>query len=203
MRRAAITHRFGLNWGNAMGRSGQRLNGVRAILAVGAVWLAMAVPLPSHAARVDDQAILSALVEANRFDIEMAAIAEKKALHKDVKALAEMILQDHAAIDLQAQALRSTLGWKEVSPGAAKVKFDRQKLLAGLKTAPFTQFDDVYLDGEDVFSRRFVLTLKTKWIPGAKQPQFKQWLMKLQGRLDAHLDHIKRLHSSAGSRAAH
>ena len=53
----------------------------------------------------DDRTIMAAFIQDNQFDVDMATIAIKRSVRKDVKGLAEMIVHDHAQIGLRAKAL--------------------------------------------------------------------------------------------------
>lgn len=112
--------------------------------------------------QADDRTIMTAFIQDNQFDVDMATIAIKRSVRKDVKDLAEMIVHDHAQIGLRAKALQATLGWKQASQGPAAILLTREQVLAELQASTPHDFDDIYLQHERDFSKGFVHAMKTQ-----------------------------------------
>jgi predicted outer membrane protein len=141
----------------------------------------------------DDQAIMAAFIQDNQFDVDMATIAIKRSVRKDVKDLAEMIVHDHAQIGHRAKALQATLGWNQASQGPAAILPTREKGLAELQASTPHDFDDLYLQHERDFSNGFVHVMKTQWLPTAQHPQFKAFLTDVTKQLDEHMAHMSHI----------
>lgn len=141
----------------------------------------------------DDRTIMAAFIQDNQFDVDMATIAIKRSVRKDVKDLAEMIVHDHAQIGLSAKALQATLGWKPASLGPEAILPIRQKVLAELQASRPHDFDDLYLQHERDFSKDFVHAMKTQWLPTAQHRQLKAFLKGVTKRLDEHMAHMSHI----------
>lgn len=141
----------------------------------------------------DDRAIMAAFIQDNQFDVDMATIAIKRGIRKDVKELAEMIVHDHAQIGLRAKAIQATLGWKPASLGPEAILPIREKVLAELQASTPHDFDDLYLQHERDFSKGFVHAMETQWLPTAQHPQFKAFLKGVTKQLDEHMAHMSHI----------
>ncbi|MDP3595503.1 MAG: DUF4142 domain-containing protein [Nitrospirota bacterium] len=176
-----------------------RLRALVLLLTLGAIGIA---PAGGHGApsafEAGDQAIMAAFIQTNQFDVDMATLAIRKAARTDVKELAEMIVHDHADIGHQAEALQTTLGWTQAAAVSVPRRQADDKALAELQVAMPHGFDDRYLHHEEAFSLEFVQTLKTQWLPAAKQPQLKKFLSDVAKQLDEHMAHMN--HVSRASR---
>ena len=143
--------------------------------------------------QADDRTIMTAFIQDNQFDVDMATIAIKRSIRKDVKDLAEMIVHDHAQIGQRAKALQATLGWKQTPQGPAAILPVREKVLEELQASAPHDFDDLYLQHERDFSKGFVHTMKTQWFPTAQHPQFKAFLTGVTKQLDEHMAHMSHI----------
>lgn len=144
----------------------------------------------------DDRTIMAAFIQDNQFDVDMATIAIKRSVRKDVKGLAEMIVHDHAQIGLRAKTLQATLGWKQAFQGPAAILLTREKVLAELQASTPHDFDDLYLQHERAFSKSFVYAMKTQWLPTSQHPQFKAFLAGVTKQLDEHMAHMSHIGST-------
>lgn len=148
----------------------------------------------------DDRANMVVFIQDNQFDVDMATMAIRRSARKDVKELAEMIVQDHVQIGHRAKALQSTLGWKQASQGSVAILPARERVLAELQACTPQDFDDLYLKHERDFSQGFVHAMKTQWIPAARHPQFKAFLRDVAKQLDEHMAHMSH---TGGTQAPH
>ena len=141
----------------------------------------------------DDRTIMAAFIQDNQFDVDMATIAIKKSVRKDIKDLAGMIVHDHEQIGLRAEALQATLGWKQASQGPAAFLSTREKVRVELQASTPDDFDDLYLQRERDFSKGFVHAMKTQWLPTAQHPQLKAFLTDVTKQLDEHMAHLSHI----------
>lgn len=138
----------------------------------------------------NERASLSAFIQYNQFDVDMARIAIRKSVRKDVKGLAEMIVHDHTKLGRKATALQTTLGWTQTSQERMAILLARQHVLADLRSSTPSDFDELYLHYERDFSKDFVQAMKTQWLPSAQHPQFKAFLREVAKQLDEHMAHM-------------
>jgi predicted outer membrane protein len=143
--------------------------------------------------QADDRSILTAFLQDNQFDVEMATLAVKRSASKQVKDLAEMIVHDHTQIGQRAEALQTALGWKQALQGSAAVPPARERVLAALQVTAPHDFDDRYLQHEREFSKGFVHMVKTQWLPTAQHPQLKVFLTDVLKQLDEHMAHMSHI----------
>lgn len=153
--------------------------------------------------QADDMTNMAVFIQDNQFDVDMATIAIKRSVRKDVNDLAKMIAKDHTQIGNRAKALQTTLGWKQVSQGATAILRAREKVLAELQASNPHDFDDLYLQHERDFSKGFVQAMKTQWLPTAQHPQFKAFLRDVAKQLDEHMAHMSHIGGAPDSHDLH
>lgn len=173
-------------------------------LTVGAICTASSVSSGESSTMViNDQAIMAEFIQANQFDIELATVAIKKGAGKGVKELAEMILHDHASFGRQAEALQATLGWTQGAVVSAPRPWADEQALENLRVATSQDFDGLYLHHEQLFSEDFVRRMKAQWLPAAKHPQLKSFLVDVSKQLDEHMAHVNHVGGSPGTHGPH
>jgi len=148
---------------------------------------------------VNDAQIASIVVTANQVDIDAGKLATSKATNDDVKAFARLMVTDHTGVNKAATDLAAKL---ELTPQdnatSQSLKADGEKNIAHLKTLEGAAFDKAYIDHEVAYHQQVIDALDKTLIPGATNAELKALLVKVRPAFVAHLEHAKRLQSSAG-----
>jgi putative membrane protein len=156
--------------------------------------LATAGVASAQSAKPTDPQIAHIAYTAGQIDIDNAKLALKKSRNKEVRAFAENMLKDHAAVNKQALALvkklKVTPEDNPTSQALAKgAKAERAKL-AKLKGRAFNK---AYIDNEVAYHKTVDNALETTLIPSAQNAELKSLLetgLKIfQGHL-AHAEHV-------------
>jgi putative membrane protein len=160
----------------------------------------LVVPAVSASAQgVTDAQIAAIVVAANQVDIDAGTLAASKATNPDVKAFGRQMVTDHTGVNKQATALVTKL--KVVPEANATSRSlttggkDNIKQLRGLKGAAF---DKAYVDHEIVYHQQVLDAVDKTLIPGARNEELKELLVKVRPAFVAHLAHAKQLQSSIG-----
>ena len=169
-------------------------------------WLvlaAAATELPAQAPAPDlsDPEVAHVAVTANTIDIELARFALTKIAKAEVKAFANTMITDHAAVNAQAGALAGRLG---VTPRDNAVS---QSLLAGAAAARAAlakldgaAFDRAYVDREVTYHQAVLDALDGLLIPTTGNAELKKLLVDVRPAIAAHLAHAKSLQGTLAAR---
>ncbi len=136
-----------------------------------------AAPPAEQAAALSDAGIAHIAYTAGQLDIEAANQALAKSTNPEVRAFAELMARDHAAVNEQAVALVTRLGvTPEANPTStalaaqAKAAHDRLAALEG------EAFDRAYVANEVAYHRTVNEALRSTLIPGAGNSELKTLL---------------------------
>lgn len=166
-----------------------------------AIIIAGALSLPGAivaAQGVSDAQIASIVVTANQVDIDAGKLAASRATSSQVKAFAQLMVTDHTAVNKSATELVTKLKvTPQDNPTSQSLKTEGDKNLAHLKTLSGAAFDKAYVDHEVVYHQQVIDALDKTLIPDATNSELKALLVKVRPAFVAHLDHAKRLQTSA------
>jgi putative membrane protein len=148
----------------------------------------------AQAAKPTDPQIAHIAYTAGVIDIAAAKLALKKSKNHDVRAFAEEMARDHAAVNKQALALVKKLGVtpednatsKALSAGAAT----EAKTLEALSGAAF---DKAYVANEVAYHKTVNGALKDTLIPDAQNGELKSLLQTGLKLFEAHQEHAEHL----------
>ena len=146
-----------------------------------------------------DPQIAAIVVTANQVDIDAGNLAKGKALSKDVRSFAQLMVTDHTGVNKAATDLVQKLKVKpETSATAESLKKGGDDHLAKLKTLSGAAFDRAYVDQEVAYHQAVIDALDKTLIPGATNAELKALLVKVRPAFVAHLDHAKHLQAQLG-----
>jgi putative membrane protein len=149
---------------------------------------------------VNDAQIASIVVTANQVDIDAGKLAASRSANREVKAFAQLMVTDHTGVNKSATDLVAKLKVSpEDNPTSQSLKSDGAKNLAHLKTLKGAAFDKAYVDHEVAYHQQVIDALDKTLIPGAANSELKALLVKVRPAFVAHLEHAKRLQSSAAN----
>ena len=147
-----------------------------------------------------DAQIAHVAYTAGQIDIEAANLAIEKSTSPEVKAFAQTMVRDHAAVNRQALALVHKLG---VTPEdnatsralseAAAAALAKQRALAG------GAFDKAYVGNEAAYHAQVNGALRDALIPGAKNGELKALLEDGLALFSAHQAHAEALDAELAS----
>ena len=151
-------------------------------------------PAASPAPAINDPQIAHIAYTAGEIDITAAKQALKKSSNKDVRAFAEEMARDHAAVNVQALALVKKLGVtpqdNPTSQSLSKHAAAEIKKLAALKG---NAFDKAYVDNEVAYHQAVNGALSDTLIPSAQNAELKSLLetgLKLFQSHQMHAEHL-------------
>jgi putative membrane protein len=121
--------------------------------------------------------------------IDQARIAYSKASNKKVKALAQMMLADHAQLETAERTLYVELGLSpEDSPLATELGVQSGRALFDLRDAGNGSADRVYVDEQLAWLQKLEVALDEELIPSAREPRLKQLLGTFKERVSVELE---------------
>lgn len=166
----------------------------RTLLLAGALALAPLAAATAHDAGPTDAQIAHIAYTAGQLDIDAARQALDKSTNPEVRAFAELMARDHAAVNEQAVALVTRLGVApEANPTstalteAAAATHDRLQALNG------AAFDAAYVANEVAFHQTVNTALSGTLIPEADNAELKALLetgLSLFQSHQAHAEHL-------------
>jgi putative membrane protein len=173
-----------------------RLFAVLAVSAALSMTSAFAEEAATAAAGPTDPEIAHIVVTANQIDVEAGKLAKARTKSPEVKAFAQQMITDHAAVNQQASALAKKLKVvpKENSTSES-LKKGAAENVAKLKTLKGKDFDKEYVDHEVAYHQAVLDAIDQTLIPNAKNAELKDLIEKVRPAINAHLEHAKSLQS--------
>lgn len=155
----------------------------------------------AFAQAVNDAQIASIVVTANTVDIDAGRLAAMRATNAEIKKFGQLMVTDHTGVNKSATALAAKLGvTPEDNPTSQSLKTEGEKNVAHLKTLKGAAFDKAYVDHEVTYHQQVIDALDKTLIPGATNAELKALLVKVRPAFVAHLEHAKRLQTTASGR---
>lgn len=167
---------------------------LKSLVFAGALALAPLAAAQAQSAGPSDPQIAHIAYTAGQLDIEAADQALAKSTNAEVRAFAETMKRDHAAVNEQALAL---VGRLKVTPEAnptstaltQSAATERQKLSALSGMA----FDKAYIDNEVAYHRTVNEALRGTLIPSADNAELKALLERGLALFQEHQAHAEQL----------
>ena len=143
---------------------------------------------------VTDAQIASIVVTANQIDIEAGKVAVARSTNAAVKALAQLMVDDHAGVNKAAVELVTRLKvTPQDNPTSQSLRTDAEKFATGVKSLAGAAFDKAYIDREVAYHQQVIDALDKTLIPGAANAELKALLVTVRPAFVAHLEHAKRV----------
>jgi putative membrane protein len=169
------------------------------ILALGIGSFATGYAQQAHAAApaaINDAQIAHIAYTAGQIDIAAAQQALQKSHNKDVRAFAEEMARDHAAVNQQALALVKKLGvTPENNPISESLSKNAATELEKLAPLDGSAFDKAYVDNEVAYHKAVNAALSNTLIPSAQNAELKSLLqtgLTLFQEHQMHAEHLAR-----------
>jgi putative membrane protein len=159
----------------------------------------MSLPGWAQSAGPTDPQIAAIVVTANQVDVDAGKLAESKTQSNVVKAFADRMVADHAAVNKAASDLVQKLGvTPEDNATSRSLQQGGDANLAKLKSLDNKRFDEAYIDHEVAYHEAVLDALDKTLIPSAHNEELKGLLVKVRPAFVAHLEHAKHLQSELG-----
>jgi putative membrane protein len=169
---------------------------MKTLIAVSALTL-LCSTAPVQAQNITDAQIASIVVTANQVDIDAGTLARTTSTSADVKKFAQLMIDDHTAVNKSAGELVTRLKvTPEDNPTSQSLKSGGDTNIAVLKTLKGASFDKAYIDHEVAYHQQVIEALDKTLIPGAKNPDLRALLVKVRPAFVAHFEHAKQLQST-------
>ena len=165
---------------------------VRLSAAIAAFYMLSGAGGAQAAAKPTDPQIAHIAYTAGQLDIEAAKQAISKSTNKDVRAFAEDMMRDHAAVNDKALALVKKLNVtpedNDTSRALTKQAAEKRAELSKLDGA---EFDKAYIANEVAYHKTVNGALATTLIPSASNPELKSLLQTGLKIFQGHQQHAE------------
>lgn len=148
-------------------------------------------------AQVSTDAFVTNAAMSDMYEIQAGEIAQKKGRSPEVKAFGKTMVADHTAMSNAMKPLVVAAG-KTAPPGLDE---RRKGLLDNLNAAPAADFDAVYLAQQEA-AHEEALNLMQGYAANGDDAGLKNAAAQAIPKIQAHLEHVKQLRSSAGAPAS-
>ena len=137
---------------------------------------------------LSDAEIIGIYSQVNSFDIETALLGEVMGQSEEVRALGEMVSNDHSGVRAGVHQLASELGIVPVLPPARiKAAMEHDKVIETLRAAGPDGFDEAYLTHEIAFHRSAIAAVEGLLLPEADAPELKAHFEAVLPAFEHHL----------------
>jgi putative membrane protein len=139
-----------------------------------------------------DANIAAIVVAANDVDIAAGKLAQQKAESAAVRALADMMITDHEAVNKAAVALVTKLKVTPVDTAFSnRLKATGKKTNLELDTKQGAEFDRAYTANEVAYHQAVIAAVDTVLLPAVNNPELKVLIEQVRPALQGHLDHAR------------
>lgn len=148
----------------------------------------------AHDAKFSDPQIAHVAYTAGQIDVDAAKLALAKTRNAEVRAFAELMARDHAAVNDKALALVKRLNVKPEANGtSASLTTQAKQTEKRLKKLSGAAFDRAYVANEVAYHRTVNQALSGALIPSANNSELKALLETGLALFTAHQTHAEHL----------
>lgn len=168
---------------------------IRKIGAIGAAMLlSMSAPALSHDTAINDAQIAHVAYTAGQIDVDAGHQALQRSHNREIRAFAQTMVRDHAAVNRQALALVQRLHvTPEANPTSAALTTQAADAHRRLATLRGAAFDRAYIQNEVAYHRVVNNALRATLIPSAHNADLKSLLEAGLALFSAHQEHAEQL----------
>jgi putative membrane protein len=139
-------------------------------------------------AQITDAEVAHIVKTANDGEIDAAKVAVKKTKNNDVKAFANMMINEHKENQKQAKSIEKKAKIKTKDNDISKeLKKTTKENIAEMKKLNGAEFDKAYMTNQVAMHERVLNDLETKLIPAAQNPELKSHLEATRTHVQSHL----------------
>lgn len=147
--------------------------------------------------QVSTDAFVTNAAIGNLYEIQAGEIAQRRGRSGEVKAFGKMMVSDHTTLSNEMKPLITAAG--KTAPTGLDER--RKGLIDNLNAASPAEFDAVYLSQQDA-AHSETLSLMQGYADNGDDAGLKAAAAKAVPKVQAHLDHVKRLHAAPAAPAA-
>ncbi|HEY1959300.1 MAG TPA: DUF4142 domain-containing protein [Polyangiaceae bacterium] len=144
-----------------------------------------------------DGQIVGFVDAVNKAEIEQAHVALQKAKDPQVKAYAQMMINQHGQAQQNMHRSLSSIT-PETTPQVSQLESDAQSKLSNLQQKTGSDFDRAYIDLQIQEHQQVLNTLDNQLLSAAHDSQLKQQLTGLRPELQHHLERAQAIQSHLG-----
>ena len=152
-----------------------------------------AAPRPRRQQSLDDPTALATFEDLITYDIETAGIAAKKAVHPDVRDVANSFVQGHQGLLKQTKDLAEKLNMTPTPPKKAPMARAHANALRKLNATTGEEFDRLFLANEVAYHDGAIKIFNATLEPAIKTPELKAAVKAAVPAFQAHLDASQKL----------
>lgn len=141
--------------------------------------------------QVSTDAFVTNAAISDSYEIQAGQIAQKKGQSAEVKAFGKTMVTDHTALANELKPLIAAAG--KTAPTGLDER--RKGLIDNLNAASPAEFDEVYLSQQEA-AHSEALTLMRGYADNGDDAGLKSAASKAVPKVQAHLDHVKRLRAA-------
>jgi putative membrane protein len=143
-----------------------------------------------------DEQIAEVIQTANAAEIEAAQLAKTKSAKNEVKGYAEHMISAHSENSKKLSDLQKK---NQMQPArnetAQKLSSDAKTQMMDLKKAKNQEFETAYMQSQVKMHQQLLNDLDQKFIPQAKNPEFKTFLQETRTHVQEHLTKAETIQS--------
>jgi putative membrane protein len=136
---------------------------------------------------LDDPTIVAIFDAANTWDIETAALAEKKGTTKEIRDFAAMLVHDHTMVRQQGRDLAKKLGVHPTPPKDFAMAKDHEAAMKTLEAAKGKEFDRAFLQHEVSFHKAVIDAVTGTLLPAIQNAELKDLVNRVAPAFNAHM----------------
>jgi putative membrane protein len=159
-----------------------------------AMLLSVSAPALAQDSAINDAQIAHVAYTAGQIDVDAGRQALERSSNADVRAFAETMVRDHAAVNVQALALVQRLHvTPEANPTSTALTNGAAAVHTRLAALQGAAFDRAYLENEVAYHRAVNGALRETLIPNARNAELKSLLESGLALFSAHQQHAEML----------
>lgn len=153
--------------------------------------LVLALVLVGNGARagetIDDATVFAIFDQANTMDIWTGRLGATRGDSDEVRALGQMVVSDHEAVQQMGRDVAKKLGVVATPPANDSSAQELAQTVAALQAKAGPEFDRAYLRHEMSFHQSVIDALKGNLLPAVKSEEFKALFRKVLPGFERHL----------------
>lgn len=159
-----------------------------------AMLLSVSAPALAQDSAINDAQIAHVAYTAGQIDVDAGRQALERSNNANVRAFAETMVRDHAAVNVQALALVQRLNvTPEANPTSTALTTGAAAAHNRLAALQGAAFDRAYLENEVAYHRAVNDALRETLIPNARNAELKSLLESGLALFSAHQEHAEML----------
>jgi putative membrane protein len=158
-------------------------------------------PVTTRFVRVPDANTVAIILMANNVDLAYARIATARATHRDVRAYARRMTEDHTALNASLSyiitRLRLTPRDDDISRQLREESVGRRDTLRALSGR---RFDSAYVANEVRYHQELLVAIDRVFTPSVSREDIKTYVAELRPTITEHLQHAERVQATLAAR---